>query len=203
LENYAHHQCQRDECRDIRVERDVAYHLCRHTVSAEEAEGDGKQHEVAHQDAEQEEHVDDAGHLYGIAPLVLVEGGRYEAEQLIYNIRRSPEQPQIHGRRDMRHELARQVGGYHVHMELVEAKVNAYRLHSGFQPAVGTEVPLARCQQDLPGDVLETEHHRGRQPRHSENAEEHLAEHLQMSAKCQQIAITPRNVVILMLLFLY
>ena len=103
----------------------------------------------------------------------------------------------------MCHKLARQVGGNHLHVELLETEVNAYRLHSCFQPAIGTEVPFARSHQNVPSDVLKTEHDNGNQPCHTEDAKQHLAEHFQVSAKCQQIAIVLCNIVILMFLFLY
>ena len=46
LEHHTHHQRQRHEGGNVRIERDVAHHPCRHAVSAEKAEGDGEQHEV-------------------------------------------------------------------------------------------------------------------------------------------------------------
>ena len=90
----------------------------------------------------------------------------------------------------MRHELARQVGSYHADVELLKPEVEPHRLHRPFQPAVGAEVPLARGKQQPPCGVLETEHHDGNHRCHAKNAEEHLAEHLKVSAKRQQLIIS-------------
>ena len=102
----------------------------------------------------------------------------------------------------MRHELTRQVGGYHFHMELLETEVYAYRLHCSFQPAICTEVPFTRSHQNIPSGVFKAEHNNSNQTCHTENTKQHLTEHFKMPAKCEQIAII-HNIVILTLLFLY
>lgn len=102
----------------------------------------------------------------------------------------------------MCHELARQVGGNHIHMEFVEMEVYAYRLHGCFHPAISTEIPFARCHEYAPSDVFKAEYDNSNQTSNSYNAKEHLAEHFEVTSKCQQIGII-QNIVILMLLLLY
>ena len=102
----------------------------------------------------------------------------------------------------MRHKLARQVGGYHIHMEFVEVEIHAYRLHGRFQPAIGTEVPLTGSHKNAPSSIFKTEYDNSNQACHSKNTEQHLAEHLEVSAKCHQIAIVS-NFFILKVLMLF
>ena len=80
LEHHTHDERQRDKRGDIRIKRDIAHHLRRHAISAEETERDREQHEVGHQHAKQKQHINDSRHLHRVLTLVLIQGGRYEAE---------------------------------------------------------------------------------------------------------------------------
>ena len=88
----------------------------------------------------------------------------------------------------MRHELARQVGSNHLHVELFEMEVYTNGLHSRFQPAIGTKIPFTRSHQNAPSDILETENDNCNNPCHPKNAEQHPAEHFKVSAKRKEIA---------------
>ena len=103
----------------------------------------------------------------------------------------------------MRHELTAKVGSNHVNMKLFEMEVYTHGIHQLFQPPISTEIPFAWCQQPFPCDILKTKYHYSNNCRHTKNAKQHLAKHLKVSTKCQQIAIILRNIVILMLLFPY
>jgi len=111
LEYHAHEQRERGERGDVAVERDGAVDALRHAVRAEEAERDGEEQEIAHQHADHEEEIDGEDGPHGVAPLVVVEGGRDEAEQLVEDVGRRHEQADVDGRGEVGHELARQVGG--------------------------------------------------------------------------------------------
>lgn len=179
LEHQTHEQCQRGEGGDIAVQRDGAVHPLGHAIRAQKPERDGKEHVVTHQHADNEQQVNDGHHPDGISPLVLIERRRDKAEQFIQYIRRRPQQSEVDGRGDVGHELARQVGGYQVHMVFAKAEVGkAHPPRRPLYPPVGHKVPLAGCQEQPPRDVLQAEHHHGQGPRHTEDAEHHAAQHL-------------------------
>lgn len=104
LKHEAHDERQRGEGRDVAVEGDGRVYPLGHRVGAEEAERDREKHVVAHQHAEDEEHVDHSRHLHGILLLVFVERGRDEAEEFEEDVGRSTQQPQIDGGGDVGHE---------------------------------------------------------------------------------------------------
>lgn len=73
-------------------------------------------------------------------------------------------------------------------------KIEAHRLDHSFDPAIGTEIPLAGGHQHLPGVILEAKDHHGNNTCHRQNAEEHLAQNFEMTTEGQQFAVTRRVV---------
>lgn len=191
LEHKAHGKGQGRKRRDVAVERYHAVHAAGHTVSAEEAERDGKQHVVAHKYAEKEKGVDYRQRTQGMATLAGVKRRGHEAEQLVQDVGRRSEKTEVYRGRDMAHELARKVGGYEFHMVLGEAEAaNAGRVRETLYPAVGHEPVLARGKEDAPRCVLEAEYYDGKRACHSDDAEQHAAELLEMSAEGHETFMT-------------
>ena len=89
----------------------------------------------------------------------------------------------------MLHELAGEVSGDHIHFKRLKMKIEAHRLDYSFYPAIGTKTPLAGCHKHLPCVILEAEYHNGNNTRHSQNAEEHLAQDFEMTAEGQQFVV--------------
>ena len=189
LENKAHGKGQGRERRDVAVERYHAVHAAGHAIGAEEAERDWKQHVVAHKYAAKEKGVDYRQRTQGMATLSGVKRRGNEAEQLVQDVGRSAKQSEPDRRRDMCHELARQICGYPVYMVLFETEVaESQGMYATLYPAVCDKVPLTGRKQQTPGRVLKAEHDDGKRSRHADDAEEHPAEHLKVSAECQQVA---------------
>lgn len=83
----------------------------------------------------------------------------------------------------MFHKLAGEVCSDQVHLKWLKMKIESHRLDHSFYPAVGTEIPLARGHQYLPGVILEAKDHYGNNACHHQNAEEHLAHNFKMSTE--------------------
>lgn len=94
----------------------------------------------------------------------------------------------------MLHKLTGEVCRNHLHLKRLKMKIEAHRLDHSFYPAIGAKIPLAGCHKHLPCVILEAEYHNGNNTRHSQNAEEHLAQDFEMTTEGQQFAVTRRVV---------
>lgn len=93
LEHQPHDQGQRDKCVDVGIQCDVAHHFRRYAISSQKSEGYWEEHKIAHQNAHNEQQVDDNSHLHRIFPFVFVQGRRYETKKLKQYVWRSTQQP--------------------------------------------------------------------------------------------------------------
>ena len=89
----------------------------------------------------------------------------------------------------MRHELARQLRGNHVDMEWAEGEAGTKPMQEPLDVAIGDEVPLTGRQKQLEGLVLETENSYRQHHHHGNDAEQHSAEHFEVSAEGQHIRV--------------
>ena len=89
----------------------------------------------------------------------------------------------------MRHELARQLRGNHVDMDWAEGEAGAKPMQEPLDVAIGDEIPLAGRQKQLEGLVLETENGYRKHHHHGDDAEQHSAEHFEVSAEGQHVRV--------------
>ncbi len=188
LEDDAHGQAEHEERGDVGVQRDEVLHVARHLVGAQEAEGEREDEEVAHQHAHQEHHVAAAHHTHGIAPLVGIETGRDEEEELVEDVGRGAEDAHAHGRLHVDDELLGQTRADQLHAEGV-GPLPAPRRHA-VQQAVGHEVRVLGRQHQGEELLLEQEGHYAAHHAHGDHPHEHRPQHVQVVPKGQLVLLS-------------
>ena len=189
LKHDSHHEGQRGERGDVGRQVDLVDHTGIDLIGAQKAERKREQHEIAHHHPGDKQCVDRQRDAHTVAPLVVVERRGNKAEQLDHNVGRGEEQRQIDRGGEVGHELTGQLGVDERDPECLEVKVQP---HQGTQPLdgpIGEKVTVGRGEQHAECLGREAEDGHRRHQGYDDNADEHLAQDLEMPTECHHALI--------------
>lgn len=183
LEHYAHHECERGEGSDVRIEGDGVYYLAVDLIGSQKLEGYREKDEIAHQQPDDEEKIYNRRYEIRIFLLALIKCRRHKAKELEQDIRRRKQTCQYARHRNVRHELRRQFGVYQRYVILRELKVPPALVQQRLDERKSAEIALVGSEKYGKSLFLKAEYHRGQDHDHTEDAEKHSAQHVEMAAE--------------------
>ncbi len=185
LENQAKPEGERNERGNIGINCYLVHHVCRHLVSSEKTERNGKNHVVAQQHADNKQKVYCHGYLHTIAPLAFIQRRRNKSEKFKHDIGRSQKQGEQGGSREVRHKLRGQLRADELHMKLAHLHIQTHILAKPLDEAVSGKIKFARSEKDTESLLLEAKHEHCERSRNAKNAQQHAPQHFKMSAEGQ------------------